>query len=77
MNKSVILTAAAAVGLLAGVGGMAVAQPRPSNPLEDFLGRIGRDNPNQALGCNVIKRIDRRGDIVYLQMTCRAYGRGR
>lgn len=74
MLKNVLMAVTAAS--LVAIPMVAEAQYRgPSNPLEDFLGRIGRDNPNQALGCNVVKRIDRQGEIVYLQMTCRAYGR--
>lgn len=70
-----LLMAATAVSLVA-LPMVAQAQYRgPSNPLEDFLGRIGRDNNNPALGCNVVKRINRQGDITYLQMTCRTYDR--
>lgn len=76
--KKLILPAVAAVAFAAGgftASSVAEAQGR-GNPLEDFLGRIVRDQPNrEALGCNVVRRLDRSGDIVYLRMDCRAYGR--
>lgn len=77
MNK-LILPAVAAAAFAAGgltMTGVAEAQNR-GNPLEDFLRSITRDQSNrQALGCNVTRRLARDGDIVYLRMDCRAYGR--
>lgn len=77
MNRSLIV---AGVALALVAGGLAYAQPdRRYNPLEDFLGRIGRDNTNRPLDCQVIRRLGRDGDIVYLRMECHArrgiYGR--
>lgn len=71
--KAALVAAAFATAATTGV---AYAQyrdrDRDQNPLEDFLGRIGRDNPNRPLTCNVSRRLGRDGDIVWLRMECRA-----
>lgn len=54
----------------------ALAQPGPfggNSPFNwdrDFPRIFGRAN-NPDLHCTVQRRIDRRGDIIWLQMTCR------
>lgn len=61
--------------VLSGLAGAAVAQ-YPAPPYPGDWGRIfGRtDNPN--LACSIQRRINRDGDIVWLQMNCRAVGYG-
>lgn len=69
MTKSMI-AALVALGL---IGTVVIAQPYGNRPgsLEDFLGRLDRDNPNSNLDCTVRKRINRYGDIIWLRMECR------
>jgi len=76
MNKFLIPVLGLALAIPAAT---VVAQPGPGNNpfrnLEDFFGRMERNNPNPALGCVTQKRLNRRGDIVWLRMECNSYDR--
>jgi hypothetical protein len=79
MQRSTALIIAAVVALSAPTA-VLLAQPygQHDNPLEDFLGRLGRNQVNVPLQCDTQRNIDRDGDIVWLRMECRAtYRRGR
>jgi hypothetical protein len=78
--KKALMIALVAASAVAIPSGVALAQygSRPSNPLEDFLGRIGRNSVNVPMNCEVQRSIDRNGDINWIRMECRAqYRRGR
>lgn len=63
-------------------GATASAQPRPSyNPLEEVFRSLERGRTTTALNCSAETRLNRRGDVIWLRMTCegdrRRYGEGR
>ena len=58
-----------------GVADYALAQ-YPPPPYPGDWGRIFGRTDNPPLTCSVMRRINRDGDIVWLQMTCRAGGYG-
>lgn len=65
-----ILAAIYAIGLLAP---LVKAQPYAPDFQRDW-GRIFGRTDNPDLACNIQRRINRDGDIIWLQMTCRAVG---
>lgn len=74
MKKLLIPLAGLALAFTAG----SVVQAQAGNPfrnLDDFFSRMERNNPNPALNCNTFKRLDRRGDIVWLRLECNRLNR--
>lgn len=75
--KKVIIPAAMTLAFVAGgitTSTIASAQNRGPD-IEDFIRGITGRTTNSTLGCNVTRNIDRNGDIRYLRLDCRAYGR--
>lgn len=74
MRKNLILAAflAIVVVFVLGVANVALAQ-YPPPPYPGDWGRIFGRTDNPDLSCSIQRRISREGDIVWLQMTCRAY----
>lgn len=71
----------AATALLASVTTVAVAQSYPTRDRNggviDWLDRLTRDTGNEPLNCDMTKRLDRDGDVVWFRMTCESYRRRR
>lgn len=66
------------LGLALAIPAAVSVQAQPDNPfrtLDDFFRQAERNNPNPALGCVTQKRLNRRGEIVWLRMDCNAYNR--
>jgi hypothetical protein len=72
MNKLLIALAAAVVILPSGAVLAQRDYNRGGNPLDDFLNRMANPHVSTPMGCDVRNALDRNGNIIWMQMTCRA-----